>query len=569
MPLIHPLFIDLTERTAILVVLAFFLSRFRFFRRVLRRTDGPRDKIITIIVCTLIGIYGTYASIPIEGALANSRVIGPIMAGLLGGPLVGTATGFLAGMHRYFLGGFTDVACAVSTTVEGLLAGLVYLRYHHRSMQWGVAWMVGFTAEGIQMLLILAIARPFPDALHLVEIIALPMMFVNACAIALFMMIIQAAKAEEEKIGSMQAQRALQIADITLPILRQGLDETSAEKTARVIYNMTETAAVAITDQERILAHIGAGDNHHRKGTPLQTEATLEVLQHRTMLWAKNKSEIGCSNNDCPLHSAIIVPLTKKDTVVGTLKLYFKRQHEVSVVDWELARGLAQLFSTQLEIADLEKQAALLADAEIRALHAQINPHFLFNALNTISSFIRTKPETARRLIVNLAEFFRRNLHQGDRIITVEEEMKHVEAYLEIEQARFGNKLRVETDIDPTAWKQQIPGLILQPIVENAVKHGLLPKKEGGTIRIFIGKENGALTIRVTDDGVGFTPHAKAPPLSGIGLQNVRGRLQSLYGKPYDVTIEPNPQGGTVCTITIPWEERIGLSHHATNTYCG
>ncbi|GEN34610.1 MULTISPECIES: sensor histidine kinase [Aneurinibacillus] len=556
MPLLHPLFIDLAERTATLVVLGFFLSRFRFFRRMLRRTDGPRDKVITIIVCTLIGIYGTYAAIPIEGALANSRVIGPVMAGLLGGPLVGTVTGFLAGLHRYFLGGFTDVACAVSTTVEGLLAGLVYLRYHQRSMHWGVAWMVGFLAEGVQMLIILAIARPFPEALRLVEIIALPMMLVNASAIALLVMIVQAAKAEEEKIGSMQAQRALQIADITLPILRQGLDEYSAEKAARVIYNMTEAAAVAITDREKILAHIGAGNSHHRRGTPLQTEATLEALRTQKVLWAKNKEEIGCSSKDCPLHSAIVVPLKKKDSTVGTLKLYFKRHHEVSVVDWELARGLAQLFSTQLEIADLEKQAALLADAEIRALHAQINPHFLFNALNTISSFIRTKPETARRLIVNLAEFFRRNLHQGDRMITVEEEMKHVEAYLEIEQARFGDKLRVETSIHPDAWKQHIPGLILQPIVENAVKHGLLPKKKGGTIHIFIGKEKGVLTVRVTDNGVGFTPHTHTPPLSGIGLANVRSRLHALYGKPYDLVIESNPGGGTVCTLTMPWEER-------------
>lgn len=556
MPLLHPLFIDLAERTATLVVLAFFLSRFRFFRRMLRRTDGPRDKIITIIVCTLIGIYGTYAAIPIEGALANSRVIGPVMAGLLGGPLVGMATGFLAGVHRYFLGGFTDVACAVSTTVEGLLAGLVYLRYHRRSMHWGTAWLVGFVAEGVQMLIILSLARPFTEALRLVEIIALPMMLVNASAIALFIMIVQAAKAEEEKIGSMQAQRALQIADITLPILRQGLDEHSAEKTARVIYNMTEAAAVAITDKERILAHIGAGDNHHNKGTPLQTEATLEALRSQNVLWAHNKKEIGCSSKDCPLHSAIIVPLTKKESAVGTLKLYFKREHEVSIVDWELARGLAQLFSTQLEIADLEKQASLLADAEIRALHAQINPHFLFNALNTISSFIRTKPETARRLIVNLAEFFRRNLHQGDRIITVEEEMKHVEAYLEIEQARFGDKLQVKTDIHPQAWKQRIPGLILQPIVENAVKHGLLAKKEGGTIHIFIGKESHVLIIRVTDNGVGFSPRTKARPLSGIGLANVRNRLQALYGNPYDLKIDSKPGGGTICTITMPWEER-------------
>lgn len=554
---LHPLFIDLTQRTSTLVVIAFFLSRFRFFRRTLRRTDGVRDKIITILVCTLIGIYGTYASVPIEGAFANFRVIGPVMAGLLGGPAVGTITGLLAGLHRYSLGGFTDVACAVSTTLEGLFAGLIYIRYQHRIMRWGMAWIVGFIAEGMQMLIILALARPFADALHLVEIIMWPMMLVNATGIALFVMIVQAAQTEEEKIGAMQAQRALQIADITLPILRQGLTLSSAEKVARVIYNMTEAAAVAITDCERVLAHVGAGDTHHRKGVTLQTEATLQVLQTQAMTWAQNKEQIGCRHNNCPLHSAIIVPLKKKDTIVGTLKLYFKQQREVSSVDWELARGLAQLFSTQLEIADLERQAALLADAEIKALQAQINPHFLFNALNTISSFIRTKPETARLLIVKLAEFFRRNLHQGDRMITVREEIRHVEAYLEIEQARFGDRLQVEMEIDPLVWNHPIPGLILQPLVENAVKHGLLPKREGGTVRIRIYPENQALAIQVSDNGVGFDPDARIEPLSGIGLQNVRGRLAALYGHPYGVTIHPLIDSGTQCTITIPWEEKI------------
>ncbi|WP_027417712.1 sensor histidine kinase [Aneurinibacillus terranovensis] len=552
----HPLFLSLTERTATLVVAAFFLSRFSFFRRMLHRKDGPFDKFITIIVCTFIGIYGTYAAIPIEGALANSRVIGPVMAGLLGGPVVGTITGLLAGLHRYMLGGFTDLACAVSTTVEGLLAGVCYLRYHEREMHWGTAWLIGFIAEGIQMLIILALAKPFSSALHLVEIISFPMMAVNATGIALFIMIVQAAQSEEDRIGSMQAQRALQIADITLPILRQGLNEASAEQAALVIYNMTEAAAVAITNRERILAHIGQGSDHHQKGHDLQTEATQEVLHTNKILWARNKEEIGCSSKSCPLHSAIIVPLMKKDTSVGTLKLYFKRQREVSVVDLELARGLAQLFSTQLEIADLEKQASLLADAEIRALQAQINPHFLFNALNTISSFIRTKPEEARLLTVKLGEFFRRNLHNGSQMVTVREEIQHIQAYLEIEQARFGSKLNVIIDISPETWDHSLPSLILQPLVENAVKHGLLPKRSGGTVEIKIYKQENNLTIEVRDDGIGFNKTMQNK-LSGIGLQNVRGRLQAIYGTPYNVVIESKPGSGTLCTITIPWEGRM------------
>nr|WP_085963081.1 sensor histidine kinase [Brevibacillus massiliensis] len=557
-----PLMISMAERTAVLVVAAFLLTRVKAFRSTLHRQASLREKALMVAIFSGISIMGTYMGIPYQDAIANSRVIGAVVAGLLAGPWVGLGTGLIAGAHRYSLGGFTDLACAVSTIVEGILAGLVFRWRKQREMSWSIGLGVGFVAEWIQMGIILLLARPWDQALELVKAISVPMSVVNSLGIAVFMIIIDLVKNEEDRIGALQAQRTLQVADKTLSFLREGLTPGSADKLAREIMRTTRVAAVAITDQERILAHVGKGSTHHVPGQEISTKATREVLSNKVMKLASSKEEIGCNEPHCQLRSAILVPLMLKHEAVGVLKLYQDRNSKLSAVDLELVRGLGTLISTQLELAALEQQARLLADAEIKALQAQINPHFLFNALNTIVSFIRFRPEKARELLLHLGEYFRRNLHHSGEFVTLEEELEHVEAYLAIERARFDEKLQVEYVIEPGAEKCLIPSLLLQPLVENAVKHGLLPKREGGLVTIQA-RVNGAGTLELTvkDNGVGFSgdpffPHlANAQEkrrMSGIGLGNVRARIQTIYGSPYGIAIKSEAGRGTTCTITLP-----------------
>lgn len=562
MSLLHPLIVPLSERTAVLVVVAFFLTRLKAFRSILYRRASWKEKGVMIAVFSAISILGTYLGIAYMDAIANSRVIGTVVAGLLAGPWVGFCTGLIAGIHRYTLGGFTDLACAMSTVLEGFLAGLVYRWMKHRQITWVTGFLVGFVAEWMQMGIILVVAQPYEQAWELVQAISIPMVLVNSLGISVFMIIIDLVKKEEERIGALQAQRTLQVADRALSYLRDGLTRSSAELLAHEILRTTRVAAVGITDTRQVLAHVGLGSTHHQAGMPIITDATKEVIATKELKIARTKEEIGCSKKDCSLRSAIIVPLMKKEEVVGALKLYQDRSHRLSAVDLELVRGMGRFISTQLEIAELEKQSRLLADAEIRALHAQINPHFLFNAINTIVSFIRFRPEKARELLLHLSEYFRRNLHHSGGYVTLEEELEHVEAYLAIERARFGDKLRVEYEIDPDTRPCIIPALIIQPLVENAIKHGLLPKREGGTVRIRAGFQGDALCLSVADDGVGMVKEAvglaekkreeKKRRYSGIGLSNVKNRIESLYGLPYTVTIESAAGQGTVCTITLP-----------------
>ncbi|MED1781181.1 sensor histidine kinase [Brevibacillus fortis] len=569
------LMVPLTERTAVLIVAALLFTRVRAFRSILNQQATWREKALMVVIFSAISILGTYNGIWYQDAIANSRVIGTVVAGLLAGPWVGLMTGLIAGIHRYSLGGFTDLACAISTISEGLFAGLIYQFRRNRSKKigWTTALFVGFLAEWLQMGIVLLIARPYADALALVQAISVPMSVVNSVGIAILIIIIDLAKKEEDRIGALQAQRTLQVADKTLSYLRQGLTYDSAQKVAEEILRTTRVAAVAITDTRSVLAHVGAGSSHHVVGEGITTKATREVLSTKEVKIAQTREEIGCRETNCSLRYAILVPLMRRREVAGVLKLYQDRSRKLSAVDLELVRGLGNLISSQLELAELEKQSRLLADAEIKALHAQINPHFLFNALNTIVSFIRFRPEQARELLIHLGEYFRRNLHDSGGYVSLARELEHIEAYLAIERARFGDKLHVEYDIEDGVERFTVPGLILQPLVENAVKHGLLPKREGGTVVIRARrKEKQIVELTVADNGVGMDGDPFKPAiaeksagrqLSGIGLANVKSRLQSIYGDPYGIVIESKSGSGTTCTIQLP----IGVNVSAQSVH--
>ncbi|EMT38674.1 two-component system, LytT family, sensor histidine kinase LytS [Thermoanaerobacter thermohydrosulfuricus] len=560
----YELLIILAERFSIIALLAFVLSKAEFFKKIIYNSRvTKKDLLLTMVIFGVIGIAGTYVGVPIKDAIANSRVVGPMVAGLIGGPLVGLGAGLIAGVHRFFLGGFTAMSCGVSTILEGFSGGLIRKYYKGEHVPWELAFVAGFIGEAVQMLIILTTAKPFSQALELVDIIGLPMMIVNATGIAIFMIIIKSVFDEKEQISAMQAKIALEIASKTLPYLRKGLNEESAQKTAEIIYNSTNVSAVTLTDKKKILAHVGIASDHHKPGTPVLTKATKEVLKTRKIRIAKSKEEIGCSHEDCPLSSAVIVPLFKYDKVVGTLKLYKggnkSRNNVISNTEIELAKGLGHLISYQLEIADAEYQRKLATEAKLNALQAQINPHFLFNALNTVISFIRTKPDEARALLINLSEYFRHNLKNVGKYVTIEQELNNINAYLYIEKARFGDKLNIEQDIDESVLSYYMPSFTLQPIVENAVKHGILPKGDGGTIKIKIKDKVDYISFCVEDDGIGIKQEDQQNLLrkgfgngAGIGLYNVNERLTTIFCKECSLVVKSEEKIGTKVSFKIP-----------------
>ncbi len=545
--------VDLLNSISLIFLITFLLSKtYPFKNLILNKKNSIKNKIFLIIIFSLFGIFGTYYGFPIEGAIANSRAIGVVVAGLFGGPFVGIGAGLIAGIHRWAIdiGGFTAFACMVSTIFEGVLGSIGYKYRNKVKRKWLLGFNITVIAEILQMIIVIIVAKPFEQAIILVSKIIIPMTIMNSIGVSLFIILLENIYKDQQKEAAMQSQLALKIADKTLPILRNGINRKTALTTCNIIYSVAKVDAVAITTGSEILAHVGIGSNHHLPGESIKTIATKTVLETGESIIVDTHSKIGCSDKSCQLKSTIITPLIKKNEVIGVLKIYKTKEKDISSIDIQLAEGLAKLFSTQIELAEIDCNAKLLSRAELKALQAQINPHFLFNALNTIVSMIRINPEMARKLLINLGNFLRESFKEKEDIVDINNEIKHIEAYLEIEKARFGSKLNVEYDINCSNFN--VPHLILQPLVENAVKHGIYPKKEGGTISIIINDDNKNYNIIIEDDGVGFDNHFNKPTHYGIGIKNIDKRLRSIYGNKYGLKIESEKSLGTKAIVTIP-----------------
>ncbi|EDL64851.1 sensor histidine kinase [Bacillus sp. SG-1] len=570
------LLFTMLERLGIIVTIAFILTRFRFFQSMIYQDKlRGRQEVVAILFFGFFGIIGTYSGLAFntdtlhfdrwamtlnaDEAIANSRVIGVVLAGLLGGYRVGLGAGIIAGLHRFTLGGFTDIACGIAAIAAGLISGIFFKRNKHVKLP--VAFLIGALAETIQMGIILLVAKPFEKALTLVEMIGIPMILANGVGCALFLLIIKNVVNEEEKAGALQAQKTLRIADQTLAYLRKGMNAESAKAVCEILFKEIRPTAVAMTDKTSILAHTGLADDHHRAGSPLQTHITKDVIQHGKLVVA-NDETIHCVNKDCPLGAAVIAPLKQGGETIGTLKFYFSSEKEISNVILELISGLSVLLSNQLEIAEADRALQYAKEAEIKALQAQISPHFLFNSMNVIGSLIRIDPAQARKLLISLSNFLRQNLTGTTAEITsLEQELKHVKAYLAIEEARFVDKLKVEYDIDEKSLTHMIPPLTLQPIVENAIKHGIKNKNENCLVKITIDKLESGVNITVEDNGQGI-PEERLALLgenslesetgTGFALYNINRRLTMMFGKKAALKIKSEYGEGTKISFCLP-----------------
>jgi two-component system, LytTR family, sensor histidine kinase LytS len=550
--------LTLIERMAVLAVAAYMFSHTGLLRRIFTADTTHKEKCIMTLFFGLISISGTYLGIPVEGAIANIRDTGAIVGGLLGGPAVGLGAGLIGGIHRITLGGFTAIPCGITTIIGGLFAGLVHRYLRPQIPHWPAGIVCSVVVISFSMGLILVMAKPYNSALLLVKQVMIPMIMANSLGISIFMLVIHNVRVTQEQMRALQVHRAMSIANQTLPFLRRGLHTESAKAVAGTIMDMTSAEAVAITDRVRILAHNGRGSDHHLPGHPIMTGLTRQVIHSGIWAVAHNADQIGCPHSVCDLQSAVIVPLRCGEDIVGTLKLYYKQGAAITQEDIEFAQGLGQVFSTQIELAKLEKQAALATKAELKALRAQIHPHFLFNALNTIVSLCRTNPEKARELLIHLSEFFRRNLQANRETATLREELEHVDAYLAIEKARYGDRLICKRKIDPQALDAILPILTIQPLVENAVKHGLMTRATGGIIKIAAIVTRDIVEIEVLDNGVGMAQECVCGVLSGeytsagIGLPNVNERLKNTFGTDFALQIQSHAGKGTEIKVRVP-----------------
>lgn len=547
---------SLLQQMCVYLVFAYLLSKTPIFMPLLNISSRWEHKLSCYLLFSVFCIMGSYFGLQYQDAIANTRAIGAVMGGLFGGPIVGLGVGMTGGMHRYFMGGFTDLACAISTSVEGLIGGLLHVYLLRKNkindlFKPQVIFLITLIAELTQMAILLAVAKPYEQALTLVSQIALPMITANTIGAVLFMSIIEDRKSIFEKYSTAFSQRALRIADRSVGILNQGLNTESARTIANIIYEETNVGAIAITDRHNILAFVGIGERHHKANVPI-SDYIQQAINENRIIDLNSTSIYRCPiDNKCRLGSALILPLRNgNNEVVGTIKFYELHRKLVSNINISMAKGIAQLLSSQILLGHYQQQQTLLTQAELKLLHAQVNPHFLFNALTTISAVTRREPDKARALIQHLSQFFRSNLKQNIESVTLREELSHVNAYLTIEQARLTNRLTVNINIDPDLMDIRLPSFTLQPLIENAIKHGISTMLGSGKLEIYSKKTAKGTLIFVTDNAGTFVTTEE--DTKGLGLKIVDKRLINHFNESSSLQISSIANKLTQISFLLP-----------------
>ena len=543
------------DRAALMLICLFFLTRTRQFRQLLQKEQhSPGERVTVTAIFSLFALFGTYSGINVEGSLVNVRVIAVMSGGILFGPWVGIATGIIAGVHRYLIDidGITSVPCLITSIIAGITSGYINKKVK-KEQQWSIGILGGMLCESLTMLLVVAWATPIELGLDIVSKIAVPMILGSVC-IGLIVLLVQSVANEKEVIAARQAKLALDIAHKTLPYFRN-INSDSLTAICRIIRTEINADAVAITNTQHIQAYVGIGEEKYNIGHDIISPMTQQAI-HDGKIIIKNNDEQHLTPE---IHSMIVIPLWEHGQVTGTLKIYYRHAHKITYSLRVMAVGLSQIMSTQIEVSRTEQLRDMANKAELRALQSKINPHFLFNALNAISSSIRINPDTARQLVINLSRYLRYNLElNDDALIDIKKELYQIQDYIAIEQARFGAKLTVIYDIDDDlAYK--IPSLLIQPLVENAIVHGIQPCRGKGTVVLSVKEQGDKLLVAVKDTGNGISQETmdrvarNELPGNRIGLLNVHHRVRLLYGDGLHIRrLEP----GTEIYFYIPREDK-------------
>ncbi|WP_043419987.1 sensor histidine kinase [Arthrobacter globiformis] len=333
--------------------------------------------------------------------------------------------------------------------------------------------------------------------------------------------------------------------------LRTGLNPAGAAKASRQLRTLLGCDALAILDVSGVLAWDGTAEELR----PGLMELAADVLSNgRTQVFNAADLQLR-SPKSGSVAAAVVAPVRAGSRVVGAIAAFAPQagaglvRATTEVADWVAA---------QVELAELDASRTLLMEAEVRALRAQISPHFIYNSLNAIASFINTDPARARELVVEFADFTRYSFRRHGDFTTLAEELRCIDRYLLLERARFGERVQVSLRIAPEVLSTVIPFLSLQPLVENAVRHGLEAKEGPGHITISANDSGAFAEVTIEDDGVGMDPVQLQSMLAGhldgehVGLRNVDARLRQVYGDEHGLVIETAPGEGTLITMRVP-----------------
>jgi len=523
-------------------IIAFFFIKIDKANIIIKsKAKSKKDIVALSFFFSLLSISGTYIGLNFNGAILNTRNMGVVAGGLLGGPYVAAITGLIAGIHRAVvnLGRETAIPCAIATIIGGFLTAYVS-RFVKNKDRMFFAFLLAFVVENLSMALILLIQKDKVLAQSIVKNFYIPMVFMNSVGAAILILLVEDIIQKSELIAGNQAKLALEIANKTLPYFR---NTENLNEVCKIIANSLGARATVITDTKEIIAGFST-DKSVINRSNIRSNNTREVLKTGEVMLVIKDDEDEIIEDffyiSPHIKSCIILPLKEKNDVSGTLKIFFDTAEKITEKNRYLMIGLSHLISTQMEISKVENLISLLKYSELKALQSQINPHFLFNVLNTMTSLIRTNPEKAREVTIDLSNYLRYNLDNNLKSVELIKELNQIDTYIKIEKARFGEKLNIIYDVDESLYNFQIPSLIIQPLVENSIKHGILKKRDNGFVKIIVKKIDKDIEVAIEDDGVGIEQavidNLDKKIEENIGLKNVHQRLKLLYGEGLNIT---------------------------------
>lgn len=553
MPLQQILF-ESVLNIALLVLMANLMLKSRIIRDIIlqEKRSFKSQALLSAIFGGLV-IISTCTALDTGYYNINTRAIGSMTAGLLGGPVVGLYASLIGSVYAYIFSSpqVFAMAAAFSTMMFGLLGGGFYPYFQRGKWKYKDLFLLTCFAEVCDMVCLLRFAVPVQMALKAILEISVPMILINAVGILIFISSFDTIFEFQDIESSRQLQRASELAGKCLPLFLRGIShKENMQKLSEIMLSEIDWAGVMITDRREVIA-----SSQKEAAERLEIGTEIPDVGRRAIKSGKMEVmyKVPVTN---PLYefmkdySLVAAPFVIREQAIGCLIVWVKKKWVLQQSELKILQHLVTLSSYQIALAELEQQSAMRQRAEFKALQFQVNPHFLFNALNTVSYVCREDLERARELLLTLANYFRYNLNYDAYFVPLEEELEHVQDYLEIEKARFEEKLLVTVET-PEDMDINIPTLILQPIVENAVRYGI--NREGKRIvRIQVKKEAEGYMVCICDEGKGISDEILQKLRndeaigSSIGLSNVHRRMKNLYGEENGLHIKSSLNGTCV-----------------------
>jgi two-component system, LytTR family, sensor histidine kinase LytS len=559
--------IEYFYRFSFFIVMLFLLSHYTAFNRLFYRKGLTRNSelfLIAIIGVISIICYQIFRE-------AGAPLYLPLIFGIYSGIFVGTGASFLLAIYLFIVGqpGFTVIICLLAGPL-GALMGLKIppgrRKPFYVPLIAGLLTLLGFS-KGDKPFISLIPDMISNDAIWYVSIFLYLSVYVAGCF--LLISLLETIIADEDKKKALQTNNILKLVGDALDQMRKGITSENARVMCMSLQKSLDIPGVCFIKREECLHFPGPRPHSYPQKTETFRNIQRRVFDEGMVFEGDHTLIFGDCGKDCEFTSLFLLPLNDGHRVESALGFIQSTRQAFSGTEHNLAKGLSLIFSSELTRSKFEVQRIALESAKFKLLQAQINPHFLFNSLNTIAWMTGKDPAKAEELILHLSNFLRQSFDQKGEFVTLKKELEYLKSYLFIEKSRFMEKLQVNFEIDDRVLSYSIPPFLIQPLVENSIKHGISKKKDGGTIDIIVEMEGGRGKVIVKDNGLGCTPERLAyilnppaeekedAPRRGIGVGNVRDRITALFGQEAKFEIKSTPGEGTSVSFYFPQKGMI------------